>query len=84
MNRIWKSLYSRISLLYLDLSFALCLACAWVTVCHFRTFMGAVNQRLDRGFAASLAPRVQAAASGASRRSWREDPTCRRFGVTSG
>jgi methyl-accepting chemotaxis protein len=66
MNRIWKSLYSRISLLYLGLSFALCLACAWVTVCHFRTFMGAVNQRLDRGLAASLAPRVQAAASGAS------------------
>lgn len=66
MKRIWKSLYGRISLLYLGLSFALCLACAWVTVCHFRTFMGAVNQRLDRQLAADLVPRIEAAASSGS------------------
>jgi len=64
MNRIWKSLYGRISILYLGLSLALCLACAWVTVWHFRTFMGAVNQRLDRGLAADLGPRIEKAATG--------------------
>ena len=66
MRRIWRSLYGRISLLYLGLSFALCLLCAWLTVCYFQTFMGAVNQRLDRQLADNLVPRVQAAASGGS------------------
>ncbi|WP_263788159.1 sensor histidine kinase [Salinibacter grassmerensis] len=61
MSRIWKSLYGRISLLYLGLSLALCLTCAWVTVWQFRTFMGAVNQRLDRQLATDLVPRIEAA-----------------------
>jgi len=61
LRQIWRSLYGRISLLYLVLSLALGLACAWVTVSYFRTFMGAVNQRLDRELAANLAPRVEAA-----------------------
>lgn len=61
LQRIWRSLYGRISLLYLVLSLALGLACAWVTVSYFQTFMGAVNQRLDRELAANLAPRVEAA-----------------------
>lgn len=63
LTRLRKSLYGRISLLYLVLSLALCLACAWVTVSHFRTFMGAVGQRLDRNLADRLAPRVRAAAA---------------------
>ncbi|MFB6230549.1 MAG: ATP-binding protein [Salinibacter sp.] len=63
LRRLWRSLYGRISLLYLGLSLALCLACAWLTVCHFRTFMGAVNQRLDRELAANLVPRIEAAAA---------------------
>ena len=61
LRQIWRSLYGRISLLYLVLSLALGLACAWVTVSYFQTFMGAVNQRLDRELAANLAPRVEAA-----------------------
>jgi signal transduction histidine kinase len=77
MKRIWNSLYGRISLLYLGLSFALCLACAWVTVGHFRTFMGAVNQRLDRQLAADLVPRIQAAASDG-----RYDRAVKRVGAT--
>lgn len=63
LSRLRKSLYGRISLLYLILSLALCLACVWVTMSHFRTFMGAVNQRLDRNLAERLVPRVRAAAT---------------------
>jgi signal transduction histidine kinase len=63
MRSIWQRLYGRISLLYLVLSVALCLLCAWVTVRHFEVFVGAVNQRLDRGLAGHLAERVEEVAA---------------------
>lgn len=61
MKGFWRSLYGRISLLYLVLSLVLALVCAGITVRYFDLFMDAVDQKLNRQLAAKLVPQVQKA-----------------------
>lgn len=66
MRCLWRSLYGRISLLYLVLSLVLCLLTAWVTMRHFDLFVNAVDQRLNRSLAERLVPEVQSASADTS------------------
>ena len=54
MTRLLRSLYGRISMLYLVLSLVLVLLCAWVTVQHFGLFSNALEQKLNRDLAATV------------------------------
>ena len=55
MRNPLRSLYGRISILYLILSVALGLLCAWVTVRHFGLFTSEVEQKLNRTLAENIA-----------------------------
>lgn len=55
MRNPLRSLYGRISALYLLLSVALVLACAWVTMRHFDAFMSEVDQKMNRQVAPNIA-----------------------------
>jgi signal transduction histidine kinase len=54
-----RSLYGRISMLYLILALALVLLCAWVTVRHFGLFISEVEQKLNRELAQNIAHELQ-------------------------
>ncbi|NBB87885.1 MAG: HAMP domain-containing protein [Bacteroidetes bacterium] len=61
MTRLLRSLYGRVSMLYLVLSLVLCLLCAWVTVRHFGLFSNAVDQKLSRDLAKTVTSEMSAA-----------------------
>ena len=50
-----RSLYGRLSVLYLALSLALCMICAWITMRHFDLFIQEVQQDSNRDLAQNLA-----------------------------
>jgi signal transduction histidine kinase len=55
MKNPLRSLYGRISILYLILALALVLLGAWVTVRHFGLFISEVEQKLNRELATNIA-----------------------------
>jgi len=55
MNHLLRSLYGRISILYLLLSVGLVLLCAWVTVRHLDAFSSEVDQKMNRKVAQNIA-----------------------------
>jgi len=59
MRNPLRSLYGRISILYLILALALVLLCAWVTVRHFGLFISEVEQKLNRDLAENIAHELQ-------------------------
>jgi len=59
MKNPLRSLYGRISALYLILALALVLLCAWVTVRHFGLFINEVDQKLNRDLAPNIAHELQ-------------------------
>jgi signal transduction histidine kinase len=61
MRNPLRSLYGRISALYLILALALVLLGAWVTVRHFGLFISEVEQKLNRELAANIAHELEGA-----------------------
>jgi signal transduction histidine kinase len=66
MTRLLRSLYGRISILYLVLSLVLCLLCVWVTVRHFGLFNSALDQKLNRDLAKTVTQEMSAALAAGS------------------
>lgn len=59
MRNPLRSLYGRISILYLILALALVLLGAWVTVRHFGLFISEVEQKLNRDLATNIAHELE-------------------------
>ena len=64
MRPFLRSLYGRLSVLYLALSLALCMICAWITMWHFDLFIQEVQQDSNRHLAQNLADELAPALHG--------------------